>query len=418
MSIKKDTALEVDELISVKRISKEFSIGDNSIKKLKNLLRGRESSYEIISALNDISFKVRKGEAVGIIGKNGSGKSTLLQIVCGTLSQTKGIVNIRGKMAALLELGSGFNPEFTGRENIIINGLLMGLSKKQINIRINEIIKFAEIGIFIDQPLRTYSSGMVVRLAFSVIAHVDADILIIDEALAVGDSYFTQKCMRFIRRFKENGAILFVSHDMNAVQSLCDKAILLEGGNLIYHGKTKETIEMYTRMQHMSMISGKDRNIENEYAYEIENKNKMKYELEILDEYRKKWTDALVSRIDNRGDSELKIHRMNNSELNSEDYGNGEATIKSARIKNLIPGKNDGNIISGGELVEISIEWQSNRNINSFICGFILKNEMGLTLLGDNTANKIGENNISMEGEILKVDFAFTMPLCQQESIQ
>ena len=164
-----------------------------------------------------VSFDVRKGETLGIIGRNGSGKSTLLQLIAGTLHPTSGSVEIDGRMAALLELGAGFHPEFTGRENVFLNAALLGLSQQDVDMQLDDILAFADIGIAIDQPVKTYSSGMIVRLAFAVIVHVKADILIIDEALAVGDAFFVQKCMRFLRTFMEHGTVLFVSHDSAAV---------------------------------------------------------------------------------------------------------------------------------------------------------------------------------------------------------
>ena len=185
-------------------------------------------------------MQVYAGETVGIVGVNGSGKSTLLQMICGTLKETKGNIHVDGKVAAILELGSGFNMEFTGIENIYLNGILMGMEKREIDDKINNIIEFADIGPYINQPLRTYSSGMVVRLAFAIMTEVKADILVIDEALAVGDAIFTQKCMRYIKKFKKKGTILFVSHDTSAVLSLCDRAILLEEGIKKADGKTKK----------------------------------------------------------------------------------------------------------------------------------------------------------------------------------
>ncbi|MFT4797845.1 MAG: lipopolysaccharide transport system ATP-binding protein, partial [Candidatus Azotimanducaceae bacterium] len=172
----------------------------------------------VFKALDGISFDVEKGETVGIIGYNGSGKSTLLQLICGTSTPSSGQIKTNGKIAALLELGSGFNPEFTGRENVFLNASIYGMSREEIDDKYNDIVTFAGIEDFMSQPVKTYSSGMAVRLAFSVIAHVDADILVIDEALAVGDAIFTQKCMRFIESFQSQGTLLFVSHDTSAVQ--------------------------------------------------------------------------------------------------------------------------------------------------------------------------------------------------------
>src|SRR3990167_2532409 len=192
--------------IKITNLSKCYHIYDKPHDRLlQMLMRGRKQYYREFWALNDVSFEIKKGETVGIIGRNGSGKSTLLQMICGTLNPTKGQVETHGRIAALLELGSGFNPEFTGRENVYMNASVLGLSNEEIDARFDDIAAFADIGEFIEQPVKTYSSGMMVRLAFAVIAHVDADILVIDEALSVGDAFFTQKCMRFLRKFMEKG---------------------------------------------------------------------------------------------------------------------------------------------------------------------------------------------------------------------
>jgi ABC-type polysaccharide/polyol phosphate transport system ATPase subunit len=205
--------------------------------------------YKEVHALLNIFFKVRKGEALGIVGMNGSGKSTLLQILAGTLTPSSGKAHCIGRVAALLELGSGFNPEFTGRENIYLNCAVLGLNKLEIEARINQIIEFSELGEFIEQPVKTYSSGMVVRLAFAAISHVDPDILIVDEALAVGDSYFQHKCTRKIREFKERGGtLLLVSHDPGAIKSICTRCILLDRGKLIKDGPAESVLDYYNAM--------------------------------------------------------------------------------------------------------------------------------------------------------------------------
>ena len=197
-------------------------------------------------ALKDVSFTVKKGETVGIIGRNGSGKSTLLQIICGTLSTTNGNVVTNGRVAAILELGSGFNPEFTGRENVYMNAAVLGLSKTDIDERFDKIETFADIGKFIEQPVKTYSSGMYLRLAFAVIVHVDADILIVDEALAVGDSFFQAKCMSRMKYIVESGAtILFVSHDINSIKALCKRTLWLDHGIVRAFGETAHVSRAY-----------------------------------------------------------------------------------------------------------------------------------------------------------------------------
>ena len=227
-------------------LSKTYCVYNGIRERLKGIIDRKNSEHKEIKAVDNVSFGVKKGETLGIVGKNGSGKSTLLQMLCGVLEPTGGSIKKKGKVAALLELGSGFNPDFSGRENIYLNASLLGLNKKEINERIERIIEFAELEEFIEQPVKTYSSGMVVRLAFSVITNVDADILIVDEALAVGDAFFNQKCIRFFNRFKDKGSIIFVSHDANAVMSLCDRAVLMDKGRCKQIGSPKEVIETYT----------------------------------------------------------------------------------------------------------------------------------------------------------------------------
>lgn len=200
-------------------------------------------------ALRDLSLTVRRGEAVGIIGRNGSGKSTLLQIIAGTLQPTHGRIETRGRVAALLELGAGFNPEFTGRENVYLNAAILGFTHKEVDARFDDIAAYAEIGDFIEQPVKTYSSGMVVRLAFAVAVNVDPDILIIDEALGVGDARFQLKCARTIDRFIAKGVtLLFVSHDASMVKRLCTHAVLIEHGCVVYAGKPNDVVNLYSKL--------------------------------------------------------------------------------------------------------------------------------------------------------------------------
>lgn len=234
-------------LISLSGVSKCFHIYDNPRHRLMQMLvRNRKKYYREFWALRDINFDIYPGETVGIIGRNGAGKSTLLQILCGTLTPSSGSVKARGRVAALLELGAGFNAEFTGRENVYMNAGILGLSKAEIDARFDDIVKFADIGDHLDQPVKTYSSGMYVRLAFAVIVHVDADILIVDEALAVGDMYFQSKCMAHMKQLIETGVtVLFVSHDVGAVKALCQKAIYLDRGCVVAAGSTEEVVEAY-----------------------------------------------------------------------------------------------------------------------------------------------------------------------------
>ena len=243
-----------DIAISVKNLSKCYQIYDTPRDRLKQFAAPRlqrlsrrtpKQYFREFWAVKDVSFEIKKGETVGIIGRNGSGKSTLLQMICGTLNPSSGSIQTNGRIAALLELGSGFNPEFTGRENVYMNAGILGLSKEEIDARFEKIIEFADIGDFIEQPVKTYSSGMYVRLAFAVIVNVDAEILVIDEALAVGDAVFSQKCMRFLRKFKEHGTLIFVSHDTASVINLCERAIWLHSGQIRQLGESKAISEAY-----------------------------------------------------------------------------------------------------------------------------------------------------------------------------
>ncbi len=242
-----------DEIaISARNLGKCYAIYNTPKDKLKEVLCfGRRNYHRDFWALRDISFDIKRGETVGIIGRNGSGKSTLLQILCGTLAPTVGTVEIRGRVSALLELGSGFNPEFTGKENVYMNASILGLSKEEIDSKYQSIVDFADIGDFIDQPVKKYSSGMYVRLAFSVAINVEPDILVVDEALAVGDVFFQRKCYSRMHHIKANGAtILFVSHSASTVIELCDRAVLLDAGEAILRGSPKLVVSRYHQLSY------------------------------------------------------------------------------------------------------------------------------------------------------------------------
>ena len=241
--------------IKVENLSKCYHIYDQPRDRLKQMILPRlqraagaasKQYFREFWALKDVSFEVKKGETVGIIGRNGSGKSTLLQMICGTLNPTSGSVQTHGRIAALLELGAGFNPEFTGRENVYLNAAVLGLGYEEIEARFDEIAAFADIGDFIEQPVKTYSSGMMVRLAFAVAIHAEPEILIVDEALSVGDAYFQAKCAHRIRSIIKKGVtVLFVSHDTASVKSLCSRAILLNSGRSIFFGEVNAAVEKY-----------------------------------------------------------------------------------------------------------------------------------------------------------------------------
>ncbi|OZI69670.1 ABC transporter ATP-binding protein [Bordetella genomosp. 2] len=239
--------MSCERVISVDNVSKRFEMYAQPRDRLLQFLSfGRRQYFKEFWALRDVSLHVCKGETVGILGRNGSGKSTLLQIIAGTLSPTTGDVDVKGKLAALLELGSGFNPEFTGRENVYLNGSVLGFSKAQMDARFDEIAAFADIGEHLDQPVKTYSSGMYVRLAFAVQACVQPDILIVDEALSVGDEKFQRKCFDYIEGLRAAGcAILIVTHSTSTVEKFCQRAALLHRGELHALGPAKEVIDQY-----------------------------------------------------------------------------------------------------------------------------------------------------------------------------
>jgi len=349
--------------------------------------------YREFWALQKISFEVKRGETIGIIGRNGSGKSTLLQIICGTLNPTVGNAEVFGRVAALLELGSGFNPEFSGRENIYMNAALLGLTNTQIDERYSRILDFADIGEFINQPVKTYSSGMVVRLAFAVIANVDADILIIDEALAVGDAFFTQKCMRFLRNFMQTGTILFVSHDTASVKSLCNRVFWLRNGQMHMEGKPKEICDDYLQDFYES-IQGKSSSKPQKKL--LRNNN--------LTQFYKDQRQDFINNSNLRNDLMMpKFDAENNG------FGKGRAKIVSVLFKD-----NEDNPLSwvvGGEEVVLQIEAFVFENMYSPIIGFQINDRLGQIVFGDNTFLTYVDNPISLlKEQKLVASFFFQMP--------
>lgn len=240
-----------DVAIQIRDVSKSFPIYEKPHHRLLQMLqpRARDRWFKEFHALKHLDLEVRKGETLGIVGRNGSGKSTLLQIICGTLTPSSGEIQVRGRIAALLELGTGFNPEFTGRENVYLNGSVLGLTRSEIDERFNEIAAFADIGDFIEQPVQSYSSGMYVRLAFAVAINATPDVLIVDEALSVGDEAFQRKCFARIDAIRDAGAtVLFVSHSAGTVIELCDRAVLLDHGEVLAKGSPKSVVSRYQKL--------------------------------------------------------------------------------------------------------------------------------------------------------------------------
>lgn len=383
--------------IKVENLSKCYHIYDKPRDRLMQMFtRGRKKYYREFWALKNVSFEINKGETLGIVGRNGSGKSTLLQMICGTLNPTSGKISTYGRIAALLELGSGFNIEFSGRENVYLNASVLGLSRQEIDARFEDIIAFADIGDFIDQPVKTYSSGMFVRLAFAVVAHVDAEILIIDEALAVGDAFFTQKCMRFLRNFREKGTLIFVSHDAGSVTGLCDTALWLNKGEPQVLGAAKLVSERYLA----SFYANDDSRTV------VKNTSPVVKQSVVDGSVVRDIRADIIDRSTLRND--LRIFEF--SPGLSADFG-----IRGAEIKKVAIIGSDENSIShvvGGELVLLRIEVIALQDIEQPIVGFSLKDRLGQILFGDNTFISYREENIhASAGTTFNADFSFAMPI-------
>jgi lipopolysaccharide transport system ATP-binding protein len=397
-----------DVAIEIKNLSKCYQIYDNPRDRLKQMLmRGRKQYYRDFWALKDVSFAVKRGETVGIIGRNGSGKSTLLQLICETLSPTSGSIRTRGRIAALLELGSGFNPEFTGRENVYMNAELLGLCRGEIDERFDAIVAFADIGDFLDQPVKTYSSGMYLRLAFAVIAHVDADILVIDEALAVGDAFFVQKCMRFLRAFKKEHSLLFVSHDTPSVISLCDHALWLDRGETKSFGKSKTVCEEY--LNSLFETSEDDEPVLESspaggYPQEFEAPARMNR----TSEDRVVWKDQrsdFINASTLRNDIEVFYFDADDGH----DYGGEEARIDRVVLLDSTGGRLAW--VVGGEKVCLQIEITCHVTLQHPIVGFFVKDRLGQTLFGDNTFLSFAKRPCAVvAGRKLVAEFEFHMP--------
>lgn len=382
--------------IKVDGVGKNYHIYDKPLHRLMQTLRGgKKTYYRDFWALRDISFEIKKGETVGIIGRNGSGKSTLLQMICGTLTPTTGNIDVNGRVAALLELGAGFNPEFTGRENVYLNASILGLSETEIDEKYTKIVEFSEIGEFIDQPVKTYSSGMYVRLAFAVMAHVDAEILVIDEALAVGDVFFTQKCMRFLHEFKIKSTIIFVTHDTGAVVSLCDRAVWLEHGELKSIGEAQHVCEKYLAARYDSPVFVSE-NHDNEKSHvNLNEQNSSRHDSRM----------KFINHSNLRNDIEVFDFSPN-----TRGFGNGGAIITSAKLTNL-----DGQQLSwivGGELVRIEIEATIRIACTNVIIGFQLKNKFGQVLFDQNSYVEYSLKPVAINprGHVKGI-FTFRLPL-------
>lgn len=391
--------------IKVENLSKCYQIYDQPRDRLKQFVLPRlrriagltpKQYYREFWAIKDVSFEVKKGETVGIIGRNGSGKSTLLQMICGTLSPTTGNISTHGRIAALLELGSGFNPEFTGRENVYMNASVLGLTKDKIDARFDEIAAFADIGEFIEQPVKTYSSGMMVRLAFAVVAHVDADILVVDEALAVGDAFFTQKCMRFIQNFQSNGGtLLFVSHDMGTVTNICQSVVMLFAG-----AKRKA-------------IMGDSQTLCKEYLNQIyddparfQHVEQQRSSTEFASQGKRQATRNLITGIA----EEKNVYVLSRFRVDAESFGAGGAKIIDAGFFDEEGKRLE--TVTGGQSVHFIISVRANQAISYPSTGIMIKDRLGQYLYTAGTDKYFRHHNLTLHGAgELRAIFHFTMPI-------
>lgn len=364
----------MDSVIEIKNISKIYNLYNKPSDRLKEALFARQSRHTEFAALNDVSFNVNKGEILGIIGKNGSGKSTILKIITSVLTPTSGECIVKGKIAALLELGAGFNMEYTGIENIYLNGQMIGFSKEEMDKKLQDIIDFADIGEHIYQPVKTYSSGMFARLAFSVAISVDPDILIVDEALSVGDVFFQNKCYRRFEEFRERGkTILFVTHDMGSVIRYCNRCVLLNAGKKVAEGKPQEMVDLYKRI----MVGQWNENEESsEEVSSIQTSNVKNDQL---------WKDQISTNPD------------------IEVYGDGRADIIDFGI--FSDTGDIGNNVYKGDYYSVKMKVRINEDNLNPIFAFKLRDIKGTELTGTNTMLEDIDTSQCKKGDIVTITF-------------
>jgi lipopolysaccharide transport system ATP-binding protein len=352
--------------------------------RVKQLLAGRRKRYyREFWALRNVNLQLLRGEMLGVIGENGAGKSTLLHLICSTLHPSEGEVHTHGRLAAMLELGAGFNREFTGRENVLLNAAVLGLTQKEIAERFESIAAFADIGRFMDLPVKTYSSGMYARLAFAICAHVDADILIVDEILGVGDAAFQQKCMRFLRQFCEHGTLLFVSHDSGLVAQLCQRALWLERGEVRGLGPAEEVCARYLQ----SKSNARETAFQTRVAATLDRGP-------LLRDVR----GARVGRIAvSDFDSDAPWHGHGGARI----IDTGFYATSGARLTEIV----------AGEEVELRITARAERPVARPIMGFILRDHLGQTVVGDNSFYAYRDAPLAVpEGRGFSAAFRFQFP--------
>ena len=357
--------------LRVEAVSKQYRIYDRPVDRLKeSITRGRWKTHREFWALSNISFEVEAGTTTGIVGPNGSGKSTLLQIITGTLQPTHGSVWHEGRIAALLELGAGFNAEFTGIENVFMNASLMGLSRSDTERLLPEIASFAEIGDFIHQPVKTYSSGMYVRLAFATAIAASPQILIIDEALSVGDAVFQHRCMRRIKEMQESGTtILFVSHDPGAVRALCNHAILLNQGQMVAGGTPSDVLNRYQKII-----------MARQQAYE-----------------------ANLKPADHTSTTDEFVERKPVSYI----YRHGDRSAEVLQVELLDSALRPTELVETGEPLVVRVVFVAHADLDDVVCGFLIRNRHGIHIYGTNTELQEVEFSQIKQGELTEVTFEF-----------
>ncbi|WP_438434602.1 ABC transporter ATP-binding protein [Gorillibacterium sp. sgz500922] len=366
-------------IITVQSVTKAYKLYERPSDRLKEVLNPLKKSYHReFYAIRDVSFKVNRNECLAIIGKNGSGKSTMLKMITGILNPTKGVISVDGKVSALLELGAGFNPELTGLENIYLNGTLNGLTRDQISEKLDEILAFADIGDFIHQPVKIYSSGMFVRLAFAVAISVDPDILIVDEALSVGDIRFQQKCYRKIEEFKRSKTVLFVSHDLVAVTNYCDRAIWIDEGSIQAEGDPNEVVKIF--QAHM-IDSSLTKSIPNITAGMVQTHGEKATVL-----------DPIAHNLDILGDGKVNIKR-----ISLFDHLNSKTSVYSP-----------------GHEMRMGLEIECRESIEEPIIGFTIKDRLGTIIAQTNTYALDQHVPPFVPGRLYQFRFAFPLPLLNQ----
>ena len=365
----------MDTVIEIKNITKIYNLYNKPSDRLKEALFSRKSRHAEFAALNDVSFDVCKGEILGIIGKNGSGKSTILKIITNVLTPTSGECIVKGKIAALLELGAGFNMEYTGIENIYLNGQMIGFSKEEMDKKLQDIIDFADIGEHIYQPVKTYSSGMFARLAFSVAISVDPDILIVDEALSVGDVFSQNKCYRRFEEFRDKGkTILFVTHDMGSVIRYCNRCVLLNAGKKVGEGKPQEMVDLYKRIMVGQWNENEEKNSTIENSIDSTNIN-----------VNRLWKEQISTNPD------------------MEVYGDGRAEIIDFGI--FSDSGNIGNNVYKGDYYTVKMKVRINDDNLNPIFAFKLRDVKGTELTGTNTMLEDIDTSHCKNGDIVTISF-------------